>query len=111
MERHLVMIMILAVMVAMEVEADGSCESNCVIHCSGISWYSRKICQNRCLVEQCNNPPETPKPTFLDYVYAHILVIVAMCYFKFLSLYVANWTRFIISKYKLFGDIDYIKRD
>lgn len=102
----MMMIMILASIVTMEVEAEESCEENCVIRCGGGSGYLSKICQNQCLVKRCNYPPETNKPPFSFYVYAGILVIVSMCYSACVTLYVAKWTRFIILKYKLFGDIE-----
>lgn len=105
-------IMILALLVSMEVvEAhEGSCEESCVIRCGGGSGYLGKICQNQCLVNRCNYPPETNKLPFSFYVYANIFVIVSMCYSACLTLYVAKWTRFIILKYKLYGDIEGLEK-
>ncbi|KAL0718372.1 hypothetical protein Bca4012_067694 [Brassica carinata] len=103
----MMMIFLVVMVVAMKGEAErSSCESQCVIHCAGRAWPSNRVCQNRCLVKQCNYQPETSKVKLSLYVLAHILLIVSLCLSRYISLCIVEWTRFVIFKYKLFGDLE-----
>ncbi|CAF1716618.1 unnamed protein product [Brassica napus] len=104
---NLMMIFLVVMVVAREGEAEGSpCESHCVIHCGGHAWPFSKFCQNLCLVKQCNYPPVTSKVKLSLYVLAHILLIVSLCLSRYISMCIAELTRFLIFKYKLFGDLE-----